>query len=130
MTRPRTIVYALFAAAILVVAGAYGGFALADARSTQWGWTCHAMSTETYVDVLRKLRTNNVKDAQDTMEKRLDMHVWLMQDRSETLAASTGLAPQALTSVKRYRLEFPWTGGDPKINAEVADALSKVDAGK
>lgn len=131
MTKPRIIVYASVGAAVFFLAGAYGGYAFASLRNTQWGWLCHTMATETYIDVLRKLRLGDVNNAQNTLEKRVDLHVYLMEDRSEILSdATAGSAREALVGVKRYRQEFPWTGSDPKTNAAVAEALSKIDAGK
>lgn len=129
MKKLRIILYLSAGATAFFIAGAYGGYEYSTHRNVQWGWMCHAMSTETYVDVLRKLRMSNTKDALDTLENRLDLHVWLMGDRSENRSDETiASARSALLSVKRYRQEFPWSGSDPKINAAVAEALSKFDA--
>ena len=128
MSTLRTIFYATVGATMFFVAGAYGGYEFASVRNTQWGWGCHTMSAETSIDVLRKLQHGDLEPAQSTLERRVDLHVYLMQDRSEILTDATARSVRdALVNVKRYRQEFPWAGNDPGINAAVVEALSKVD---
>jgi hypothetical protein len=131
VTKLRSIVLASVGAAAFFSAGAYGGYALASLRNTQWGWLCHTMATETYIDALRKLRHGELDSAKSTLEKRVDLHVFLMQDRSEIMTESTARSTRdALIKVKRYREEFPWAGGDPQTTAAVVKALSEIEAGK
>ena len=118
-------------AIIFFAGGAYLGFDVGSTRGAKWGWLCHTMSTDVYIETLTRLRQNDVEGAKASLEKNVDFHVVLMAPGPGMLDEKTQKALEdTLIGVKRYRDAYPWSGSSSDVNSRVKAVLSEVHSSK
>lgn len=127
--KPRVLMLsfcALFASAALLAIGGYVGYDVGIKTGVQDAYFCSALNTKTYLSLLRGLDKEEPAATKRLLEVSVNMGVLMMSNGQEQniLAERTSESVQdALSLVKRYRDEHPWSSSNQEIDSRVAKAL-------